>query len=220
MRLFSYKLTHDTGFAPNPFYGVLTLATCKPGIRLTKMVGDWLAGFSSSALHHNAKPYGVDIDPDALIYLARVSEVIPLNRYFEDRRFKAKIPPRIQAKDSIACSGDNIYKPLWIKEDGAYEYEQVSQIHHDDAHMATDLSGKNALVCDEFYYLGREGVLIPVLGGISRPKGPTQYGYKTEDDTAILNFVRWIKSEFKTGINGMPCMLKAESQKGHGSNCS
>ena len=29
MRLFAYKMTHDTGFAPNPFWGYLTLATCK-----------------------------------------------------------------------------------------------------------------------------------------------------------------------------------------------
>lgn len=29
IRLFSYKQTDDTGFAPNPFHGVCTLATCK-----------------------------------------------------------------------------------------------------------------------------------------------------------------------------------------------
>lgn len=219
MRLFSYKLTHDTGFAPNPFHGVLTLATCKPGIRATKKAGDWLAGFASTALHLNAKSYGVNIDPDALIYLARVSEVISLSRYFEDSRFQSKIPPRCQTVDSIACSGDNIYKPLWTKEDGANEYEQVSQIHHDESHMATDLSGKNALVCEEFYYLGRAGVPIPIQGGISRPKGPTYYGYKTEDDAAILNLIQWVKSEFKTGINGMPCMLKTDNQKSCGSSC-
>jgi hypothetical protein len=36
VRLFTYKMTHDSGFAPNPFYDILTLATCKPGIRKTK----------------------------------------------------------------------------------------------------------------------------------------------------------------------------------------
>ncbi|WP_198140678.1 Nmad2 family putative nucleotide modification protein [Polaromonas naphthalenivorans] len=30
-----YLMTHDSGFAPNPFHGTLTLATCKPGIRRT-----------------------------------------------------------------------------------------------------------------------------------------------------------------------------------------
>ena len=27
MRLFAYKMTHDTGFAPNPFWGYLTLVS-------------------------------------------------------------------------------------------------------------------------------------------------------------------------------------------------
>lgn len=39
MRLFAYKMTHDTGFAPNPFWGYLTLATCKPKIREKKRRG-------------------------------------------------------------------------------------------------------------------------------------------------------------------------------------
>ena len=30
VRLFSYKMTNDSGFAPNPFGLTLTLATCKP----------------------------------------------------------------------------------------------------------------------------------------------------------------------------------------------
>ena len=51
IRLFSYKLTNDGGFAPNPFWGALTLATCKPQIRLSKRIGDWIAGFSSGTLN-------------------------------------------------------------------------------------------------------------------------------------------------------------------------
>ena len=30
VRLFACKMTRDTGFAPNPFWGYLTLATRKP----------------------------------------------------------------------------------------------------------------------------------------------------------------------------------------------
>lgn len=32
-KLYAYKMTHDTGFAPNPYFGVCTLACCKPRIR-------------------------------------------------------------------------------------------------------------------------------------------------------------------------------------------
>lgn len=33
MTLYSYVVAHDFGFAPNPFDGLCTLATCKPDIR-------------------------------------------------------------------------------------------------------------------------------------------------------------------------------------------
>jgi len=45
--LFCYKQTHDTGFAPNPFHGHCPLTTCKAGMRRSKCVGDWIAGFTS-----------------------------------------------------------------------------------------------------------------------------------------------------------------------------
>ena len=49
-RLFSFKITRDTGFAPNPFWGRLTLATCKPRIRASKRPSNWIAGFTSRSL--------------------------------------------------------------------------------------------------------------------------------------------------------------------------
>lgn len=40
MKLFSYVVAREYGFAPNPFFGWCTLATCKPKIRVTAEVGD------------------------------------------------------------------------------------------------------------------------------------------------------------------------------------
>ncbi len=47
MRLHSYVVARDYGFAPNPFFGVCTLATCKPKIRSVAEVGDWVVGTGS-----------------------------------------------------------------------------------------------------------------------------------------------------------------------------
>ena len=47
MKLFSYIITHDIGFAPNPFFGYCTLANCKPVIRRTSKIGDWIVGISA-----------------------------------------------------------------------------------------------------------------------------------------------------------------------------
>src|SRR5262245_31415483 len=44
VRLYSYVVARDYGFAPNPFYGFCTLATCKPDIRRTADIGDWIVG--------------------------------------------------------------------------------------------------------------------------------------------------------------------------------
>ena len=46
MRLFTYIIVHDTGFAPNPFWRYCTLACCKPVIRRTAAKGDWIVGIS------------------------------------------------------------------------------------------------------------------------------------------------------------------------------
>lgn len=48
MRLYVYVVTHDTGFAPNPFHGYCTLATCKPHIRGRAEAGDWVIGLGST----------------------------------------------------------------------------------------------------------------------------------------------------------------------------
>jgi hypothetical protein len=43
-------VARDYGFAPNPFFGVCTLATCKPKIRKAAAIGDWVVGTGSSRL--------------------------------------------------------------------------------------------------------------------------------------------------------------------------
>lgn len=47
MKLYSYIVARDYGFAPNPFFGICTLATCKQKIRSAANVGDWVIGTGS-----------------------------------------------------------------------------------------------------------------------------------------------------------------------------
>lgn len=84
MRLFSYKMTHDTGFAPNPFGHTLTLATCKPQIRRLKKQGDWIAGFTSKALT------GDQVGEERLIYLMQVGKKLHLRDYYSDPLSRTK----------------------------------------------------------------------------------------------------------------------------------
>lgn len=73
-----YKTTHDSGFAPNPFFGMLTLATCKPGIRRSAQIGEWIAGFTSGQLCGDA------VGRERLVCLMRVDQKITLAAYFLD----------------------------------------------------------------------------------------------------------------------------------------
>jgi len=207
MRLFSYKMTHDSGFAPNPFHNVLTLATCKPGMRRTKQKGDWIAGFSSKCLSGNASNNGVSISPDALIYLAQISEVLDISEYYLDSRFQCKIP---KGSDD---PGDNIYKPLCSSPKSYSDYEQLQNNNHDGlGHKKHDLGGKNVLIFDEFYYLGRMGIPIDPDINIARPIGPTPYGYKTTNQDEIAAFIDWVQKHFTRGLNGMPCLMKENAE--------
>ncbi|ABK45545.1 conserved hypothetical protein [Magnetococcus marinus MC-1] len=217
MRLFSYNMTHDSGFAPNPFHGTLTLATCKPGIRRTKQVGDWIAGFSSIALSRNAKKFGVTIDIDALLYLGQVSEIKPLGEYFIDPMFRLKIPPQQLTDDQIQNVGDNIYKQIGLSPVRKPKFEQVSTLQHGTGDLEHDTNGVNALIFRNFYYLGAKGIPIPkdIQIQISRPSGPSPYGYKTEKSESILRLIDWLDSTFGEGRTGYPCMWSKEP----GSSC-
>lgn len=48
--LYAYAITRDFGFAPNPFHGVCTLATCKPRIRASANIDDWILGIGGAQL--------------------------------------------------------------------------------------------------------------------------------------------------------------------------
>lgn len=206
MRLFTYRMTHDTGFAPNPFYDILTLATCKPGIRRTKKVGDWVAGFSSSELNQLANGINVKIDPDALIWIGKVSEVLPMEKYYFDPRFNNKIP---SSNDKISSLGDNIYK----YNNG--NYKQIPNNHHGKEELQYDISGINVLIFKEYYYLGQKGIPIPKNFNILIPKGSTPYGVKNINQKNIEELINWIKfkSKFKQGINGNPCLWNEINNK-------
>ena len=55
MKIHSYVIDHDLGFAPNPFYGVCTLAACKPRIRGHAKIGDYVIGTGSKRKNINGR---------------------------------------------------------------------------------------------------------------------------------------------------------------------
>lgn len=154
MRLFTYKMTHDTGFAPNPFGNFLTIATCKPAMRRSKRVGDWIAGFTSKELS------GHQVGDERLVFLMQVDEKIALADYFRDRRFQSRIPRNGPVANVHRC-GDNIYRPLVRHAWDAQEFEQLPNVHHGPDKKDHDLNGRYTLIARRFAYFGAEALRVP-----------------------------------------------------------
>ena len=197
MTLYSYIVTHDSGFAPNPFWGWCTLATCKPGIRRKAKIGDWVIGLSP-------KRKG-----SKLVYAMRVDEILTIGEYYRDRRFKCKIPDYHKGQFNLRL-GDNIYEPL-----GDDNFRQLRSMHSNEdeedlKNKRRDLSGINVLLSRRFYYLGREAVELPK--GLSILK--VGRGHKCKfDDKVIRNFLAFIDS-FPTGIHGQQKLWDKNAQCG------
>ena len=94
--LYVYVVARDFGFAPNPFHGYCTLATCKPDIRRTAKIGDWVMGVGGSRLAAVGR----------CIYLMKVSKIRTFDEYWNDPKFQRKKP--LRNGSLVMMVGDNI----------------------------------------------------------------------------------------------------------------
>lgn len=149
LKAYSYIVARDYGFAPNPFYGVLTLATCKPGIRKSAGVGDLIIGCSNKA--HGNK----------LIYVAKVSEILTFDQYWNDSRFAKKKP--VMNGSLKKLYGDNIYhhntEGILIQEDSHHANDDGTTNKY-NLERDTGTTDK-VLICNEFIYLGKSMINLP-----------------------------------------------------------
>ncbi len=150
VKLFSYVVARDYGFAPNPFFGVCTLATCKPRIRKAASVGDWIVGTGS-------KPKGRQ---RYLVYVMRVTETMTFNKYWKDERFRRK-KPNLRGSMKQAF-GDNIYfqdeTGEWQQQDSHHSYQGGMPNPHN---ITNDTQTDRVLLSTEYAYWGGSGPEMP-----------------------------------------------------------
>ncbi len=185
MLLHSYVLAYDSGSAPNPFHGFCTLAICKPSIRRTAKIGDWIIATGRKNSHTYRK----------LVYAMRVSQILPLEKYFADKRFAAK-KPDLRSNDWRLHVGDNIYRrnpdKSWQQLDGPHMIENAEK----------DLRGKNVLVADQFYYFGSNAVALPPS---FQKLIHSNQGHRNQfPDDLVRRFVQWLEREHVPGVHGEP----------------
>ena len=193
--LYSYIVRHDSGFAPNPFYGFCTLACCKPNIRRTAQEGDYVVGLGPKGSH--------------VVYAMRVTRVVGLNDYWE--QFPVKRPD-VKA-NGVKAVGDNIYRiKAKVKVDGddIYHRDNVDnwsqeRSQHSKYDKGADIGGRNALISRDFVYWGGKGEPLPSnLKGIVGGRGHRS----TANKRFIAPFIKWFEAQEK-GRLGEPTILDA-----------
>ena len=197
MRLFAYKMTHDTGFAPNPFWGWMTLATCKSQIRRCKYPGDWIAGFTSRTLCDD--PVG----GERLVFLMQVQEKMTLAEYFGDGRFRSKIP-RDSRVAHVHSEGDNIYRPLVLNAREAHHFEQLANPNHTAADHDDDVNGGYVLISKRFVYFGVNALRIPPHARPEVPARQSGHGTRTTDLARATRFIEYVFSVADAAVMANP----------------
>ena len=196
--LYSYVVRYDSGFAPNPFLGYCTLATCKPGIRQRALVNDWLVGTASNAKGIRRGGY--------LVYTMRVTKILSTQEYWTAPMFEKKKPNLFQ--NWVCASGDNIYE--WL-ETGMWR--QLNSYHSqidgspNEMHIVRDTSVQRILVSDDFVYFGGEGPLLPAKfrenGEASIHHSGRNYRRVVREEV-IATFEKWVRSLGVRGYLGKP----------------
>ena len=197
--LFLYVIARDYGFAPNPFHGICTLATCKPGIRKSAMIGDWILGVGGKNLGSAHRK---------CILLMKVTEKLTFQDYWEDARFSLKKPCRNGS--NVMMLGDNIYHKNgdgnWIQEDS----------HHSNADGSANLfnldrdtgDSDQVLVSNFFFYFGDQAVTVN-LDSVNYVSGP---GYKKIDLTTSNAGKELIESTYISYKSDLNCIISDPCQ--------
>jgi len=149
VRLFSYKISRDYGFAPNPFYNVCTLATCKPQIRANASVGDLIVGCGCKSNHLSER----------IICIMRVTGRCGFQEYWDNSAYHQKRPFFFGSR--ARAYGDNIYHRAageWVQEKSHHSYADGDTNY---ANLVVDTSTDGVLLSTDFVYWGRSAITIP-----------------------------------------------------------
>ena len=194
MRVFSYIVSRDYGFAPNPFHGFCTLANCKPVLRRVAGETDLVVGTSPLAAGRR------------LVFAMRVTEKLTFEAYWNDARFERKRPRFCGSlRDAY---GDNIYEP---QPDGGFfqhrSHHSLSDGSPNLYNLIKDTSTNAVLISDDFTYWGGDGP--PVPGTLTNFHGldlraPTQ-GHVSRFPPDFIDAVEdWFANRDERCICGVP----------------
>ncbi len=181
MDQYVYKITDDDGGAPCVNGGVLSLAICKPRIRVPAGTFDWIFGFG-----------GVELG-EKLIYIAEVTKKARHGDYYRDSEYEGR-PDRIYAwKGAFLRCLPNPYHP-----EGKWAHLDIGT--HPNYERAEVLLSTN------FRYFGRSGTAAyknkyPAIGERIETLGqgePYKHGDALKLELRELRLETWRESPDRT----------------------
>jgi hypothetical protein len=185
-----YVVDRDFGFAPNPFHGSCTLATCMPRIRAKAQVGDWVVGIGGSRLKATGR----------CVYAMRVTETLSFNEYWSNKAYFDKRP--VRNGSSVMMVGDNIYH----RDQASGPWEQLDS-HHSNPdgtpnplNINKDTSANRVLVSRDYFYFGRAAPAVApgLLAALGYKNG---IGHRVFDASQCSAFLQWLFSDYKAAWN-------------------
>lgn len=188
-RVYIYVVARDFGFAPNPFHGSCTLATCKPKIRKTAQAGDWIVGMGGARLKAAGR----------CIFAMRVREAMTFDAYWSDPAFFDKRP--VPNGSRVMKMGDNIYHHApggaWAQADSHHSHPGGSANPYN---LNRDTSADRVLISQDFFYFGREAPVVPIvyLEGIGFKNG---IGHRVYDLESCCGLIDWFETTFASVRN-------------------
>jgi hypothetical protein len=138
--LFSYVVATDTGFAPNPYHGYCSVATCKPEIRSAAEPGDWVIGCAPAGANQ-----------DTVVFVMQVDEKLSYHEYYDDELFKPKRP-----------GGDSPGYNIYYRDDGQLVQVENPAYHDLDEDREHDTQTDAVLIGSLFWYFGEHGYEVPM----------------------------------------------------------
>lgn len=133
-KLYTYRIVTDAGTAPHVGDGILTLTLCKPGIRKSAKVGDYVLALVALQ-HEKITGKGEDRYYKAA-YLFQISEVVPMSEY----EGWCKVHASSKICTNSHFEGDCQYNAAGTWRPGP----------HNSTHRERNLGGKFSLVSRKF----------------------------------------------------------------------
>jgi hypothetical protein len=232
--LYSYVVSTDSGFAPNPFFGVCTLACCKPvirraiGSRLLRESGRveitdlrqadpgfiraesiWVVGLAGVGLR--GRPHR------SVVFVMQVTDVLDFESYHREYPQKRPVrrPPATPADP--AWHGDAIYTgnhPATARQLTPSAHSNGDA--EDAANKWHDLGGRYVLVSDHFVYFGPDAPYLPIEKRLHHGRGHRS----NHSPQAIAELEALLNGEWAQLLDGPERRVSCAPPEAPSSDCS